>query len=328
MKRKVLATEWIPEVCVNAFKDEFDIIYPSRAKVTFSREEILDRIGNADVLLLIFAKADSSIIDAGNNLKVISTLSVGFDNIDVEYATRKNIAVINTPNSVTEATSEYTIALMLAIMRNILYFDRSVKAGKWEQSTFSNKGIELFGRSLGIVGFGRIGKSVGQKAQALGMSVKYYDPLRLSEESEIDYGVEYLTIDKIFSECDCVSLHLPYTKETYHLVDKKYFSIMKTNSFLVNASRGPIVKESDLVDALNRGPLKGAAIDVFEFEPKVSDELRSCKNVILSPHIGTQTFQVRINMMTEVLTGTLSLLRGKKPYNLVNKDIKIYQAKN
>lgn len=323
MKPKVLVTQWIPPEVNDAFKNELDLIYPSKEKTSFSYKEVLEKVSQFDALLTIFNKADKAIIDAGIKLKAIANLGVGYDAIDVDYATEKNIAVINSPTSVTEATAELTIGLIMASMRNIVAYDKIVRKGEWTSTAFEDKAVEVFGHNLGIAGFGRIGKSVCKKAQVMGMKVAYYDPFPLTPDDEKEMGVEYMPLEKLFSLCDCVSLHMPYTSQNHHLVDENLLSTMKKGSFLINVARGPIVKESALVEALNNGTLKGAALDVYEFEPKIGKELLACENVVLNPHVGTQTMQVRINMCNESLSGVLTVLKGETPYNLVNKDIKI-----
>lgn len=319
MKPKVLLTQWVPEICNDRFKDKLELIYPNKDKKVFSYDEILEKVVDVDGFFVISSKADKRIIDAGKNLKVIGVLGVGYDSVDVEYATSKNIGVINAPNSVTEATAELTIGLIISSMRNIVGYDKTMREGKWVASAFSDSSTEVFGQTLGIIGLGRIGKSVCKKAQAMGMTVLYYKPTRLSIEEEKELNVEYKDMDSIFKESNCVTLHMPYTKDSHHLVDEKRLSQMKKGSFLINVARGAIVKESALVEALNNGTLKGAALDVYEFEPKVSKELLACENVVMTPHVGTQTLQVRVNMFNESMTGVESFLQGEKPSNLVNK---------
>lgn len=323
MKPKVLVTQWIPDAVMDTFKNELNLVYPNKEKTSFSYNEVLEMIDQFDALLTIFNKADKAVIDAGVKLKAIANLGVGFDSIDVNYATKKNIAVINSPTSVTEATAELTIGLIMASMRNIVAYDKSIRKGEWTSTAFEDKAVEMFGHTLGIAGFGRIGKSVCKKAQVMGMHVAYYDPFPLNPEDEKEMNVEYMPLEKLFSQCDCVSLHMPYTPQNHHLVDERLLSTMKKGSFLINVARGPIVKESALVEALNNGTLKGAALDVYEFEPKIGKDLLACENVVLNPHVGTQTMQVRINMCNESLSGVLKVLKGETPYNLVNKDISI-----
>ncbi|MCI8342242.1 MAG: 3-phosphoglycerate dehydrogenase [Firmicutes bacterium] len=319
--KKILLTQWVPDVCKEMFKNELEFVCPSKEKLSFTREEILNEVADADGIFLIFSKADKQVIDAGKKLKVIANLGVGFDCIDVEYATAKNIAVINTPNTVTEATAELTIALMMSVMRNITQYDKGVKNGEWTTFAFADVGSEIFGHTIGVVGFGRIGKCVGKKAAAIGMNVAYYDPFRLSAEEEERLGVTYMSMEDIFSKCDCVSLHMPYTPENHHIVNEKTLAAMKKGSYLINVARGPIVKESALVEALKNGTLKGAALDVFEFEPNISKELKECPNAVLTPHVGTQTLQVRINMFEEAMKGIIAFFEGEKPHNIVNKEI-------
>lgn len=323
MKPKVLVTQWIPDEINKTFGDKISLIYPSKEKISYTDEEIEEMLPDCCGLFTIFNKANKERIDLAKNLKVIANLGVGYDAIDVEHATSKNIAVINTPSAVTEGTAELTISLLVSSMRNIVGYDRKVREGKWVDSAFEDEATEIFGHSLGIAGFGRIGKSVCRKAQAMGLKVFYYDPYKLSSEDEKEFDVEYLNLDDLFAKCDCISLHMPYTPENHHLVDEKRFATMKKGSFIINAARGPIIKESALVKALNDGTLKGAGLDVFEFEPNISQELKECKNVVLSPHVGTQTYQIRIDMCHEALNGMIEILNGNQPYNLVNTGISI-----
>jgi len=323
MKSKVLITQWIPDEVKLGFSDKVQLIYPDKSKTKYSYDELKELIVDCDGLLTIFRKVDKELIDCGKKLKAIANLGVGYDSIDVGYATQKNIAVINSPSTVTESTAELTIALLMASMRSIVSFDKSMRRGEWTSSAFDTPAVEIFEHSLGVAGFGRIGKSVCKRAQALGMKVFYYDPYPLTKEEEISFGVEYMDLDQLFSQCDCISLHMPYTPENHHLVDENRFSKMKKGSFLINAARGAIVKESALVKALNDGTLQGAGLDVFEFEPAVSQELLACDNVVINPHVGTHTYQVRVNMCNETLSGLCEILNGNRPYNLVNKEISI-----
>ena len=321
MKPKILATQWVPDEVKEAFAPKAELISPDKEKIAFSKAQVLQLLPDFDGLFTIFFAADRAVIDAGTKLKTIANLGVGFDSIDVSYATEKHIAVINTPQSVTEGTAELTIALMMDTMRNIAAYDRFVRAGHWVTGAFEAAGTELYGRKIGVCGFGRIGRAVGKKAQALGMQLYYYDPFRLSEADEAALGATYLPFTDLLRQCDCISLHMPYTPENHHLICRDTLSLMKPEAYLINAARGPVVKESDLVWALQNGIIRGAGLDVFETEPVISDALKACPNVVMTPHIGTQTYGIRVAMCHEALQGMTAIFAGERPYNLVNGQV-------
>ncbi len=254
---------------------------------TVPKEELVNHVANLDAIIVRSAtKVRRDIIDAAKNLKVIGRAGVGLDNVDVEYAKSKGIKVINTPGATSVSVAELTIGLILAVMRKIAYADREMRNGAWPKKKC--KGIEMYGKTMGIVGIGRIGREVAKRARAFGMHVVYYDVFRLSEEQERELGVEYRELEGLLSEADVVTLHLPLTPETKHLINAERIAKMKDGAIVINAARGGIVDEDALYDALKSGKLYGAALDVYENEPLKESKLFELDNVVLTPHIGAQ----------------------------------------
>jgi len=263
------------------------------------KEELPNHVGDLDAIIVRSAtKVRKELIDAARNLKVIGRAGVGLDNIDVEYARSKGIKVINTPGATSISVAELTIGLILAVMRKIAYADRETRKGAWPKKKC--KGIEMYGKTMGIVGIGRIGREVAKRAKAFGMRVIYYDVYRPSEEQERELGIEYRELDELLSEADVVSLHLPLTPETKHLINGERIAKMKDGAILINAARGGIVDEEALYEALKSGKLYGAALDVYENEPLRESKLFELDNVVLTPHIGAQTKEGQTRAAVEI----------------------------
>ncbi|BEU87038.1 2-hydroxyacid dehydrogenase family protein [Selenomonas sp. TAMA-11512] len=315
---KILLSQPVPDICLAQFKDKFDITIPD-APMTY--DEVMQVIGEYDAYMIIGNKGDKALLDAGKNLKAIANFGVGYDNIDWKYATEKGIAVVNTPTQVTDATAEHTVALIVAAMRGIARSDRELRRGEWISPMFPEFNTAINESTLGILGFGRIGKLVCKKAQGLGMKVIYYDKFRAAPEVEAEYGVTYMELDDVVKTADCISLHMPFIPENHHLFDLAMLKKMKKDAYLVNCARGPIVCEADLVTALKEGIIRGAGLDVYEFEPQISDALKQLDNVVLTPHIASGTMKARVGMAIEALTGLTAVLCGEIPYNVVNKEV-------
>ena len=316
--KKILISYPIPEECIEKYKKAFDITLPDHP---LSYEEVSGMIADYDAYFVVGNKADKNILDKGVKLKAVANFGVGYDNIDWKYATEKKIAVVNTPTQVTDATAEHTVALMVDVMRSIARYDRELREGKWYAPMFTDRNTELTGRTLGIIGFGRIGKSVAKKAQGLGMNVIYYDMYRCGEQAEKELDVTYMEFEDVLKNSDCISLHMPYLPENYHLFNMEVFKKMKPDAYLINCARGPIVNEKELAEALRTGVIKGAGLDVFEEEPKVSEELKTLENVTLTPHVASATMKARMGMAEEALSGIAGVLNGEKPVNVVNEEV-------
>lgn len=314
-KMKILLTTTVPAELVEKYAG-FEITVPDHR---MSYEEVSEVAAQYDAILGFGLKTDAALLDRGENLKAVANFGVGYDNIDVAAATARGIAVVNTPTKVTDATAEHTAALIFATMRNIAKFDREVRQGIWNAPFMMDGMASVNGSVLGIVGFGRIGKAVCRKAQGMGMQVIYYDPFRSSAETEAEYQVTYCGFEELLQTADCVTLHLPYTKDNHHLFGKEAFEMMKQDAFFVNCARGPIVDEEALAQALRDGVIRGAGIDVFEHEPKVSDALKELDNVTLTPHAASATKKARIGMLLEAMDGLTGVLEGTDPSNVVNE---------
>lgn len=316
--QRILFSYPIPKEEIKEYEKEFELVVPEKA---LTYEETLKMIPGFDAYMILGNKGDKALLDAADNLKVISNFGVGYDNIDWKYATEKKIAVVNTPTQVTDATAEHTVALIIDTMRGISRYDREVRKGIWDSPLFSDKNTAVTDSILGIIGFGRIGKSVCKKAQGLGMKVIYYDKFRASEEIEKQYGVTYMELDEVVKRADCITLHVPYIPENHHLFDADRLKSMKPSAYLVNCSRGPIVDEHALADALRNHVIKGAGIDVYENEPHPIPELLDLDNVVLTPHAASCTMKARIGMLKEAVNGMAVVLRGGIPYNVVNPEV-------
>lgn len=291
---------------------EFEIIEVKSMENGLHEHELLKLISEVDGYIAGLEKIDSRLLENASKLKVISRFGVGYDNIDVQAATQKGIVVCNAPGVMAHAVAELTVGLMLSVARQIPYVDSSVKNGKWRK----NIGIELYGTTLGIIGYGNIGKEVAKIARALGMIVRYYDPLIKSRLGYVDD--EYRELPDLLSESDFVSLHLPLTKQTQGMIGKNELDLMKHSAILINCSRGGVVNETELLRKLKNNELFGAAMDVFENEPFVNKEFLSLKNVILTPHIGSYTSRTLNNMAMVAAKNVIDVLNGKTPQFPVN----------
>lgn len=316
--KKILISYPIPRECIEKYQKEFDVTLPDHP---LSYDEISAVIGDYDAYFAVGKKVNKEILDKGIKLKAVANFGVGYDNIDWKYATEKKIAVVNTPTQVTDATAEHTVALILSVMRSVARYDREIRKGVWYASLFTDRNTELTGRTLGIIGFGRIGKAVAKKAQGLGMNVIYYNRTRCAETVEKGLGVTYMEFEDVLKNSDCISLHMPYLPENHHLFNMEVFKKMKPDAYLINCARGPIVDEKDLAEALRKGVIKGAGLDVFEEEPKVPEELKELENVTLTPHVASATLKARMGMAEEALSGIAGVLKGEKPVNVINQEV-------
>jgi len=275
---------------------------------TISAEDLIKQIPEYDVVIVRSrTKITSSVIEAGKKLRVIGRAGVGLDNIDVEAASKRNIVVLNTPESSTEAVAELVLGLMLSLARKIPLGDRGIKEGRWLKGEMM--GIELKGKTLGIVGLGRIGSRVGALAKAFGMKILVYDVIQLPEQLIRSLEAEVVDLDTLLSRSDFITLHVPLTPETRHLINRERLAKMKKGAYLINTSRGEVVDEEALYAALKEGWLAGAALDVFEKEPPASEVVK-LPNVVCTPHIGAQTVEAQDaagEMLAEKVISALGL---------------------
>ncbi len=318
MKSKALVTRRLLPEAQALLEKNLDIEVGESGR-NLSREQLLSRIRDKDGLLaLLVDQVDREVIEAAPNLKIIANCAVGFNNIDVAYAKEKGIMVTNTPGVLTDTTADLTWALILAAARRLPQADRFTRAGLftgWELDLFLGK--EVTGQCLGIVGMGRIGKAVALRAKAFRMQVLYSDPHSLSSEEEILYQVSRVSLDELLSRSDFVSLHPSLTDITRHLIGSRELAQMKKSAVLVNVSRGPVVDEKALIQALTRGEIWAAGLDVFDQEPDIEPGLLKLDNVVLLPHIGSASYETRLLMAMTAARNLVAGLGGETPPNLV-----------
>jgi len=275
-----------------------------------TKEELLQRVkGKHALVVAALDKVDKDVIDAGSELKVVSNVAVGYNNLDVPYARSKGIILTNTPDVLTEATANMAITLILAVTRRIVEGDRVVRRGEWKGFALDFMiGSEIREHQLGIVGLGRIGQAVAEKARHFGMKIAYHNP-----SARAVPGYLSMTLDQLFATSDVISLHVPLSPQTRHLIDRTALSRMKRSAYLINTSRGPVVDEEALAWALREGIIKGAGLDVYEEEPKIHPDLLTQENVVLVPHMASATAQTRAAMYDLVARNVVNVLSGKAP---------------
>jgi glyoxylate reductase len=279
------------------------------------RGELLEAArGASGILSTATDKIDGEVMDAaGEGLKVVANMAVGYDNIDVRAAEERGVVVTNTPGVLDETTADVAFMLMLAAARRLGEGERLLRAGKWEWwGPKQLRGLDVWGKKLGIVGMGRIGQAVARRARGFGMEILYHNRSR-NEEAEEELGARYLELDELLGACDFVSIHTPLTDETRHLIGAEELERMKPRAVLVNTSRGPVVDEGSLAEALEKGRIFAAGLDVYEEEPKVHPKLLELENVILAPHIGSASMETRDRMATLAAENLRAVLQGEQP---------------
>lgn len=286
----------------------------------FSEELLSELPKDVDVLACEFTiPVTAKVIDYFPNLKLIANYAVGFNNIDVAYANSKGITVSNTPQAVIQPTAELTVALLLGVSRRVAEWDRIMRRQRSSQkgSLADGMGWDLYKKTVGIIGYGNIGRAVGKILQSFGMKVKYNKRHRLSLQEEKELGVTFASSEEIFSTCDVVSLHMPYTSESHHIVNANTLAMMKPDAILVNAARGQVIDEAALVEALKAKKIAGAGLDVFEHNDNPLDELYDLDNVCMTPHVGTQTREARIAMAEELSNNVVGFFEQDRPIAIV-----------
>lgn len=280
-------------------------------------ENLKAEIRNADAIVVKFARITKEYLDDAHRLKVIAKHGVGTDNIDVEGATERGIWVVNVPAANADSVAEFTIGLILAITRRIPEGVQQIKEGKWERELLL--GLELTGKTLGIIGFGTIGQKVARKIKGFDMKLLTYDPF-VSKERAAELGAVLVDLDTLLRESDIITLHLPLNKETRGLIGERELKMVKPSSFLINAARSEIVDKKALISAIKEKRLAGVALDVFETEPPPSnDELLALPNVYATPHIAAMTQQVQENIAITVCSDVVRVLKGEAPVNAINR---------
>lgn len=306
-------------VAYNIPREPFAELLPAGYQATFpegdhfTKEEVIRLLPDYDILLSIFnLPVDKEMIDAGKRLKMISNYGVGFNNIDFRYARTKGIAVCNTPHSVCNPTAELCMALLLSAARRVAECDRRIRTEKESMwGTMKNLGYSLEGKTLGIIGMGNIGKNVARKATAFGMNIIYHN-----QRSTVE-GYVRTDLDTLLKEADFITIHTPLNEDTRHLIGQRELGLMKKTAFVINTARGAVIDEKALAGALQTHQIAGAALDVFENEPHITEELYRLDNVILIPHLGTATIDTRIAMGKEALQNIVNFFTNQ-PTNIVN----------
>ena len=319
MADKVLITREIPAAGLRVLEDAgFEVTVLSKEPP--GREKLLESVqGSAGILSILTEKIDAEVMDAaGESLKVVANMAVGYDNVDMEAARERGVMVTNTPGVLDETTADTAFMLLLAAARRLGEGERLVRSGRWDAwGPMQLTGPDVWGKSLGLVGFGRIGQAVARRAQGFGMRVSYTARSRKKEaEDELNAGC--LDLDTLLRESDFVSVHTPLTEETHHLIGERELGLMKLEAILVNTSRGPVVDEAALADALEDHRIFAAGLDVYEEEPEVHPKLLDLENVVLAPHIGSASVETRTRMARMAAEDLVAGLEGRRPENLVD----------
>jgi len=322
MTKKVYITRQIPRPGIDLLiENGFDVeIYGDDKPIP--EEILIDNVKNADALLSLLTDSISQdVIDSGKNLKIIANYAVGFNNIDLNAATIAKIAVTNTPGVLTDATAELTWALIMSISKRIVESDIFTREGKFNGwGPMLMLGSELSGKTFGIIGAGRIGTAVVKRAFGFNMNIQYFSNSK-NTVIENKFGGKKVSFDDLIRNSDFISLHVPLTHKTFHLIDRNELNQMKNTAYIINTSRGQIINESALVDALKYNQISGAGLDVYEDEPEIHEELFRLKNVVLLPHIGSATLETRTKMSVIAATNIVEFFKGNQPPNILNPEI-------
>lgn len=304
---KVLVAAPLHEKAIDVLKNAgLEVVYEEYPNQDRLKELVKDVSG---IIVRSKPKVTKEIIDAAPNLKVIARAGVGLDNVDVEYAKSKGIEVVNSPGASSRSVAELAVALMFNVARKVAFADRKMREGVWAKK--QSMGFELEGKTLGIIGFGRIGYNVGKIAKTIGMNVLLYDVYKNYERAK-EIGAEFVELEYLLKNSDVITIHVPLLESTYHLINEEKLKLMKPTAVLINTSRGPIIDTNALVKALEEGWIAGAALDVFEEEPLPKDHpLTKLDNVVLTPHIGASTVEAQARAGIEVAEKVVKVLKGE-----------------
>jgi glyoxylate reductase len=312
MPNSIFISNVLPEQALRLIPSEISVEF-NDSDQPLPKAELIRRLKGKDGLIChIISTVDEEVFAAAPGLKVVSNVAVGFNNIDVVAARRRGVVVTNTPDVLTETTADFAWALLIAAARRVVEADQFARSGQWTRWQWDLLwGNDVHGKTLGIIGFGRIGRAVARRALGFGMRVLYHDAVRADAGTEQELNASYTEPEVLLRESDFVSLHTLYIPETRHLINERNLRLMKRTAILVNAARGPIVDEAALVRALTEGWIAGAGLDVFEDEPKIHPGLLGLKNVTLAPHIASASLDTRLAMATLAVRNCLAVLDGK-----------------
>lgn len=322
-RSRVYVARRLPEAALSLLREHADITVWEIDEVPPPRDVLLRQSAPCDALVcLLTDRIDGTFLDACPNLKVVSNVAVGFDNIDVDAATARGVVVTNTPGVLTETTADFAFTLMMAAARRVVEADRYTRQGRWRSwMPMLFLGQDIHGATLGLVGLGRIGAAMARRARGFSMTILYHDVVR-REDLEDDLGIRFTSLDDLLRESDFVSIHTPLTPQTRHLIGAPQLKIMKRTAILVNSARGPIVDQDALVEALTLGTIAAAGLDVFEVEPISPDHpLLRLDNVVVAPHIASASVKTRTQMALMAADACVAVLAGRRPSNFVNPEV-------
>ncbi|HQP27469.1 MAG TPA: D-glycerate dehydrogenase [Candidatus Syntrophosphaera sp.] len=316
-KPKIFITRNIPQPALDRLAEVFDISIHANDKA-IGRQQLMEAVKDMDALLCLLTDSiDKELLEAAPRLKCVSNLAVGFNNIDLEYARSRNIAVCNTPGVLTETTADLTWALLLACARRVVEADNYARSGRFEGwEPLLMLGVDVFSKTLGIIGMGRIGSAVARRAEGFGMKVLWFDPQ--VDPKTVSDKYERADLRHLCSSSDFISIHVPLTPDTHHLVNVELLSLMRPTAVLINTARGPIVDEEALIKALRDKKIAAAGLDVFENEPEIPAELLELENAVLLPHIGSASIETRTKMALMAAENAIAVIQGTEPPARVN----------
>ena len=320
---KVFVTQPIAESALARLRAVADVEVNLDSSQVLPKDRLIEGVKRADILLsLLHDRVDRDVLTANPKLKAVSAMNITQDLIDLQAATELGIPVTNITAMVTDATADIAFGLLLSVARNIVLGDRLFRQGVYPGSQSNHlAGYAVSGKTLGLVGFGRIGQAVGRRGRGFGMKIIYSDPRRLPEAEEAKFEATHLSLEHLLRQADFVSMHPQLTPETRHLMSDNQFALMKPTAFIVNTSRGPVIDEAALVRALKAKKIAGAGLDVYENEPKVSPELVAMNNVVLTPHLGSGVLELREGMAHVVVDNIIALIENRPPVSCLNPQV-------
>ena len=322
-KPRIFVTQPIAESALARLRAVADVeVNPDSSKI-IAKPDLIAGVSRNDILFaLLHDRIDKDVLDANPKLRAVNAMVITPDQIDLAEATRRKIPVTNIPAIVTEATADICFGLLLAVARRIVEGDRLFRQGIYPGSQSNHlAGAAVFGKTIGIIGAGRIGRAMARRAHGFGMKILYWDPRRVPEEIERQYGMTFKDYGEVLKESDFVTMHPQLTAETRHLLGARELKLMKKTAYVLNCSRGPVVDEAALTQALLDKTIAGAGLDVYEHEPKVTPALVNMPNVVLTPHLGSAVYELREGMAHVVTDNIIAVIEGKRPPNLINPEI-------
>jgi glyoxylate reductase len=321
MKPKVFVTRPLPAPALELLSSACEV-RSHQEDASMPVSQLADECREAEGILVNSTRVNEEVLLAAPRLRAISNCGVGYDNIDVAACNRRRIPITNTAGSLEETTADLAFTLLLAAARRAIEADRYVRDGRWERWQWGlMHGLDVHHKTLGLIGFGGIGQPMARRGRGFSMRILYYARHRAAQSVERELNAEYAGLEALLQQSDFISLHVPLTPETRHIIDAKALRLMKSTAVLVNTARGPVIDEEALVNALKDGEIAGAGLDVFEKEPQVDPDLASLGNVVLAPHIGSATGETRLRMATLAVRNLLAMLAGERPRNVVNPEV-------